>query len=307
MVMKSNAPTVSVIIPTYNRAGVVGRAIQSVLHQTFQDFELIVVDDGSLDNTREIVREFQKQDRRITYIGHNKNKGGATARNTGIRASRGKYIAFLDSDDEWLAKKLEKQLTFFEQGECPELGVVYTGVRYKSDRKGTALADTMPRLRGWVYSNLLWQNRVGTTSTPLIKKSCFNHVGLFDEQLPSKQDRDMWIRIARKYTFDFVDEQLVVCYLTRKRISTNLEHQIRGYRLWLKKYAPEMSQDRTLLSCHYYKLATFYFLKKDLVTAIWLFLQSLCLWPLATKYAMMSAGRVLKNPQRYTHYIASIH
>ncbi len=106
-------PTVSVIIPTYNRANLVSRAIKSVLNQTYQDFEIIVVDDCSEDNTEEIVKSFN--DSRIRYIKHKKNKGGSAARNTGIKRARGKYIAFLDDDDEWLPSKLEKQIMLFEK------------------------------------------------------------------------------------------------------------------------------------------------------------------------------------------------
>jgi len=124
--MPEKNPTVSVIISTYNRAHLIGRAIQSVLNQTYQDFEVIVVDDGSTDNTEEIVKSFN--DPRIRYIRHEKNKGAAAARNTGIKAARGKYIAFQDSDDEWLPEKLEKQMKVFENAP-PEAGVVYTDMQ----------------------------------------------------------------------------------------------------------------------------------------------------------------------------------
>jgi len=96
--MNEKNPTVSVIIPTYNRAHTIGRAIKSVLNQTYQDFEIIVVDDGSTDNTEEVVKSFR--DKRIRYIQHKKNKGAAAARNTGIKSAKGKYIAFQDSDDD---------------------------------------------------------------------------------------------------------------------------------------------------------------------------------------------------------------
>jgi len=105
--MTDKSVTVSVIIPTYNRAHLVGRAIRSVLNQTYQDFEIIVVDDCSTDNTEEIVKGFN--DHRIRYMRHDRNRGGSAARNTGIKASQGKYIAFLDSDDEWLLKKAESR------------------------------------------------------------------------------------------------------------------------------------------------------------------------------------------------------
>ena len=113
--MPEKNPTVSIIIPTYNRAHLIGRAIQSVLNQTYQNFEIIVVDDGSTDNTEEMIKEFQKHDKRIKYIRHEKNRGGAAARNTGIKVARGEYIAFQDSDDEWLPEKLEKQMDVFQR------------------------------------------------------------------------------------------------------------------------------------------------------------------------------------------------
>jgi len=123
---KSGDPIVSVIIPTYIRAHVLAKAIQSLLNQTYQDFEIIVVDDGSIDNTEEVVKSFN--DPRIRYIRHKENCGGSAARNTGIRAAYGECIAFQDSDDEWLPEKLEKQMQVFENAPA-EVGVVYTGFR----------------------------------------------------------------------------------------------------------------------------------------------------------------------------------
>jgi len=129
-------PTVSVIISTYNRAYLIDRFIQSVLNQTYQDFELIVVDDGSTDNTEDIIRQFQEKDKRIKYIKHDKNKGGSAERNTGIKNSVGKYIAFQDSDDEWFPEKLEKQMEVFKNTSS-KVGVVYTGFWRIKDNKKT--------------------------------------------------------------------------------------------------------------------------------------------------------------------------
>ena len=129
-------PTVSVIIPTYNRAHLIDRSIQSVLNQTYQDFELIVVDDRSTDNTEDIIRQFREKDKRIKYIKHDKNKGGSAARNTRIKNSVGKYIVFQDSDDEWFPEKLEKQMKIFETASL-EVGVVYTGFWRIKDNKKT--------------------------------------------------------------------------------------------------------------------------------------------------------------------------
>jgi glycosyltransferase involved in cell wall biosynthesis len=119
-------PKVSVIIPTYNRAGLLKRAIQSVLNQIYQDFEIIIVDDASTDNTENVIESFKEH--RIRYIKHESNKGAAVARNTGIKFANENYIAFQDSDDEWLPEKLEKQMEIIEHA-SPRVGVVYTGYR----------------------------------------------------------------------------------------------------------------------------------------------------------------------------------
>ena len=112
-------PIVSVIIPTYNRAHLIDKAIKSVLNQTYQDFEIIVVDDGSTDNTNEVLKNFT--DSRIHYIFHTSNLGVSAARNTGIKTSQGEYIALLDSDDDWLPEKLDKQVDVL-QNESSEVG-----------------------------------------------------------------------------------------------------------------------------------------------------------------------------------------
>lgn len=142
-------PTVSVIIPTYNRAHLVGRAIQSVLNQTYKDFELIIVDDGSTDNTEDIIKKYQKKDERIKYIRRKKNKGGSVARNTGINAAIGEYIAFLDSDDEWLTEKLERQMKVFKSTSS-EVGVVYSGFFRINDRRNEIESIFNPKKRGYI-------------------------------------------------------------------------------------------------------------------------------------------------------------
>src|SRR3989344_2456358 len=106
---------ISIIIPTYNRAKLLRRAIESVLKQTFQDFELLVVDDGSTDNTNEVVMEYASKDKRVFYISQENSGGASRPKNTGIKTARGEYIAILDSDDEWMQNKLEVQLRHFEQ------------------------------------------------------------------------------------------------------------------------------------------------------------------------------------------------
>lgn len=215
--------TVSVIIPTYNRGHLVGRAILSVLDQTYQDFEIIVVDDGSKDYTEEVVKSFN--DPRICYIRHTRNLGGSAARNTGIRAAKGKYIAFLDSDDEWLPTKLEEQIRVFHNEQ--NCGVVYTDLlRIYSD--GRIELYKGKHLGGWVLKDLLVTSIIGSTSSAVIKRECFDVVGLFDETLPSCQDWDMWIRIAKKYPFKRVPKPLVKYYLHGEQISSNRAAVLEG-------------------------------------------------------------------------------
>lgn len=240
-------PTVSVIIPTYNRAHLIGRAIQSVLNQTYQDFELIIVDDGSTDNTEDIIKEFQKKDERIKRIRHDKNKGGSAARNTGIKAAKGDYIAFLDSDDEWLPQKINKQIVIFKE-RSSKIGAVYTGFLYL-DKYGNRIKNAyIPRKKGYIYEDLLLKNCVGTCSTLLIRKECFKQVGLFDEKLPASQDWDMWIRISRYYEYDFLENSFVKYRVHFNQISTNLNSKVRAEMLMQEKYIDQLKNRKYVYS-----------------------------------------------------------
>jgi len=240
---------VSVIIPTYNRAHLVGRAIQSVLNQTFKDFELIVVDDSSTDNTDDIIKEFQKKDDRITYLKHEKNKGGSAARNTGIKAARGEYIAFQDSDDEWFPEKLGKQMRIFESASL-EIGVVYTGFwRIENDRKIYIPASWVIQKEGKIYKELLKWNFV-TTQSILVRKVCFDRVGYFDENLPRLQDWELVIRLSKYYNFKCIDEPLLTSPFTPDSISANQDALIKAYELILEKHYEEFKEDKGLLARH---------------------------------------------------------
>ncbi len=196
---------VSVVIPTYNRVSTVVRAIESVLTQTYQDLEIIVVDDGSTDNTHEVIRRLH--DPRLRYIRHDGNRGGSAARNTGIEASTGEYIAFLDSDDEWLPQKLEKQVYLLQRSDS-SVGAVYSGFVVINEH-GERTNISIPKYRGAILKDLFSVNSVGTVSTVMIRRECVSQVGAFDSAMVSCQDWDMWIRLAKHYKFDFVPEVLV--------------------------------------------------------------------------------------------------
>ena len=157
---QSAKPLVTVIIPTFNRASVVGRAIRSVLRQTFPNWELLVVDDASTDGTEREVRSYS--DKRVKYIRHTQNRRISAARNTGIRAAQGGYVSFLDDDDEWLPEKLAKEVEVLRNSD-PEVGLVYTG-KTVYDEHGRVLQVRMPTLSGWVYDAMLERHFIGSPS-----------------------------------------------------------------------------------------------------------------------------------------------
>jgi glycosyltransferase involved in cell wall biosynthesis len=207
-------PKVSIIIPTYNRADLMPRAVNSVLNQIFKDFELIIIDDGSTDNTKQVVDEFQKKDKRIKYIWQENSGTPSKPKNTGIKNSYGEYIAFLDSDDEWLPKKLKKQLNVFKNSKKEDLGFVGCNALIVNEKTGTETVYNMPLYNDKIFfEKLLKNNFIWSSSGALVKKEVFEKIGLFDEKLKYGEDWDMWIRIAQKYNFDFVPEVLFKYYI----------------------------------------------------------------------------------------------
>lgn len=241
-----NDPAVTVVISTHNRAHLLGRAIRSVLAQTYPDYELLIVEDASTDNTKEVVAGFQ--DKRIRYIRHETNRGGPAARNTGIKAACGRYIALLDDDDEWLPAKLEKQVQKFQQ--APDtVGLIYSGAELL-DKDGNSIRTDIPTLAGDVRDRLLWGSLFGSVSKALVKKECFDKVGVFDETLTSCQDWDMWMRIADIYGFDFVPDILVKIHAHGARISTDLGSLIPGRTRMIEKHINDFRAHPAILVQH---------------------------------------------------------
>jgi len=248
--MIESNPTVSVIIPTYNRAGLVGRAIKSALNQTFENLEIIVVDDASIDNTIEVVKGFN--DHRIKYIKHENTCGGSAARNTGIRVAQGDFVALLDDDDEWSPEKVEKQIRKFITS-SPKIGLVYCGYQYVY--QGKVMSDVIPEVRGESYNESLKRCFVGGP-TPLVRRVCFNSSGYFDESLPSCQDWDMWIRIAKYYEFEFDPTILAKVNVHGNQVSTSLNNKILARKIILEKYKPDLEERRSILSLHLRRLGS---------------------------------------------------
>ncbi len=195
---------VSVIIPTFNRGEKVLRAVSSVLCQTFTDFEIIVVDDGSFDETRTLLDPFQD---RIRLIIHPENRGVSAARNSGIKASKSPLIAFLDSDDYWMPEKLEAQVGFFREN--PDAVACQTEELWV--RNGTRVNPRKRHLKpsGDIFEPSLKLCLV-SPSAVMLRKNLFDEVGLFDEELPVCEDYDLWLRISCRHPVHLIERSLLV-------------------------------------------------------------------------------------------------
>jgi glycosyltransferase involved in cell wall biosynthesis len=272
---QDSMPKVSVIIPTCDRAEYLRVAIASVLNQTFQDFELIVVDDASTNNPSELVESFH--DDRIKFFRHEARKGGSAARNTGIVNSKCDYIAFLDDDDEWFPDKLARQMALL-LASPPEVGCIYTGYVTVDRSTGETRGQKIPQKRGDLSSDLLSENCLGGTSSVLLKRDCFDKVGLFDEKLPSFQDYDLWIRISRKFHFDYIREPLLRYYLHQQKIWRNLEALNQGMCIMFRKYG-DYRTFRKYLSFQYLDLGVSYCYKGKTNAARKSYLQGIRLYP----------------------------
>ncbi|MBD8013469.1 glycosyltransferase family 2 protein [Planococcus wigleyi] len=240
---------VSVIIPTYNRSELLKKAIESLENQSHQNFEIIIIDDCSTDDTAEVVRGMD--DERIIYLRHDTNKGGSEARNTGIKQATGSFIGFLDSDDQWLPDKLERQLKQFE-GQ-PDVGVVYTGVQVV-DEHNQPTRKIVPAYKGEILPKLFESNCIDTTSSVLVKREVLDQVQGFDASLPSCQDWDLYIRLAQVTKFDFVKESLVLFYHhSGERITTNKKSVLTGHMSIFEKYK-ELAKKQSKSTFHRFTL-----------------------------------------------------
>lgn len=235
---------ISVVIPTYNRPELLKNSINSVLSQSFPDTEIIVIDDCSTDNTQSVLGNYK--DGRLKVIRNKTNMGIAAVRNIGVTNSQGKYIAFLDDDDEWLPGKLEKQLDILEGGSV-NLGCVYTGILVINSDGDQVLQTTIPQYRNNILKELLFQNFI-TTSTVVLKKACFEKVGLFDEEIPYGEDYDMWIRIAKEFEYDFVKEPLTKYRIHQTAITKNYVTVINGVERVLLKHRKLFERNRRAYS-----------------------------------------------------------
>jgi len=233
-------PKVSVIIPTFNREKLIIRSINSLLNQTNQDYEIIIADDASTDNTAEVIKSLKND--KIRYFRLEKNSGQCVTRNKAIKIAKGEYIGFLDSDDEWLPEKIEKQLAVFETSIDPDLGAVYCGFIEKDEIKNQTSIINRDNLKGNIYGSLLRGFCPSTPTMFLVKKKALEKVNGFDENLPTFVDYDLWLRIAKEgFTFDYVNEPLIVKYEhAGAQIAKDPSKRKKGLELFLEKWGHEI-------------------------------------------------------------------
>ncbi len=234
------SPRVSVVVPTRDRSALLRRAVTSILNQTFHDLEVIVVDDGSADESARRVAEI---DARIRYARHEFPRAECAARNTGIRLARGRYLAFLDDDDEWMLEKLERQVRILDSSP-PDVGVVYTAVETRwSD--GSISVDHASA-GGDIYELLFEDPRGSHASFPvnnismLVRRECFVESGLFDEDLVYGVAWDMHVRLAKRWKFVPIRDPLVIIHRGRAGVSQDPGRVIEGLRRLLRKHWTEI-------------------------------------------------------------------
>lgn len=285
---------VSVVMPTYKRSfSFIKNSIESVLNQTYINLELIIVDDNPIGNLqkKDIELEIKNiKDSRIKFIQHKDNKGACIARNTGINVAKGKYIAFLDDDDEWLPLKLEKQLQKFTNS---QIGLVYSPY-YVVSQGEKRLKQSLKR--GKVFKDLLKLNFIGSTSCVIIRKDVFLNTDLFDENLPASQDYDLYLRISSKYLIEVVEEPLIIYNIHEgERISGDPYKKLKARKYIYDKFKYEIKKHPRINSLKKLYLAQSY-AKLNNKRKKWRYLfTSFFICPIPTKKSIKLTIKILQN------------
>ena len=276
-------PLVSVILPTYNRANLLTRAVQSVLDQSYKDLELIIVDDGSDDETNAVVRSFE--DQRLRYVHHSDNQGVATARNTGLSKSQGALIAFQDSDDTWVREKLELQVNGLLSSDN-QVGVHYSPFIRIKGLMETQYPLDVGKYQGNLSRELLYRNLI-TSSAALVKSECFDKVGTFDNTLDCLVDWDMWIRIAEHYHFRAIQKPLVHVYFTPNGLTANRELLALNLERVLDKHNAAFIMAPKARAFHICALGNLLCLSGELILGRKYLIQSLKIYPGSLRCALI--------------------
>ncbi|MCX5811624.1 MAG: glycosyltransferase [Proteobacteria bacterium] len=236
-------PKISVIMPCYDQAQYISESIEGVLQQTYNDFELIIVDDCSNDDSLDIIKKYENMDKRIVVIHHEMNKGVGASRNDAMAVSGGEYIAFCDSDDIWKKNKLDIQLAFLEKNQ--QIGLIHSDsiiINEKSEPTGERFSSIYQKgvkLSGDLFEELCVTNFINI-ATVVMRQKCLEDAVRFEEDLGSVEDWVYWVRVARKNTIYYIDDVLakyrVHSRSTRLNRSNVTTKRIRGYKLILETY-----------------------------------------------------------------------
>lgn len=256
-------PFFSVVIPTFNRAELLREAVQSVLDQTFGDFELIVVDDHSTDDTAQVIRSFS--DPRLSFLSNYRGRGGAGTRNAGIFRARGEWVAFLDDDDTWHPHKLSiLHKKILEAGGSS--GLIYTGYAQYDYKKRVETDSRLPEKEGWLQRELLYKNYIGTFSVVAIRTDLLLVAGGLDEEFLAMQDMELYARIARITKIAAIKENLSRIRLGNKdRITVSPEKKLQSSLLFWKKNSRYINRDMRLMHRAASRVFLFAMQKADIV------------------------------------------
>ena len=248
------------VIPTHNRSNLLRRAIKSVLDQTFESLEIIVIDDHSIDDRSSVVKSFS--DIRIRYMINSRTKGACGARNVGIFSAKGKWVAFLDDDDVWLSKKLEYQYELAQNAD-DTVGLICTDYAiYNGKQKRPKIFKNRPS--GWVMDKLLYGGIIGCLSSVCIRTKVLKTIEGFDERFPSSQDQDLYLRVAELSQFSNVPKTLVhICQESQNRIGQNPKRKLKGYIMLRDKHFALIDQSPRLRHRYESRIFTYAFLQGD--------------------------------------------
>lgn len=244
-------PYFSVIIPVYNRENVIANAINSVLNQTYKHWELILIDDHSIDNTSAVINSFQ--DPRIVYLKNKKNFGAAYSRNRGIEKAKGEVISFLDSDDLYYPEFLMRTYLFLKENN-DKVSFCWTGLEVKSKNE-IKKELWVPVIQNSSYYTFLKELRIGSGCGLSVKKKVFLSCGMFNEDLTAAEDTDFLLRIVQQFEFGVIKEFLVFIDKTGEdRLSLNYERNARSYNRFIHQHWSAINSFPTLKKKFYYKL-----------------------------------------------------
>ena len=288
-------PTVTVVIPTYNRPTLVSNAIQSVLDQSLQDFEIIVVDDGQKQRAKDVVDVFG--DQRIRYIQHTARKGCSGAKNTGVREAKGMYVAFLDDDDMFMPTKLELQVEALEKA-GQDVGFSFTGsLEMYDDRE---YKKTVPDGVADYHELALRNFSLMIDSSMLYRHEVFKKAGLLDETFPTHTGAEFMIRVSGMYKGVGINVPLVKRLIKSDHVQmgSNIENRIKGRKMLLSRYKKEFQKHPSFLAKHTERLAKFHRAHNDFESAAQDFLCAFKIQPRAIRFlyyiSMLSNGFLYK-------------